>query len=511
MEPRRSPVYRLPAFRPEKQGTMNTRMAVNTGRGLALLAVLLLGACASLPPVEPMIAAAAQAGKAPTVQLPSGKTSAAAGQRMAAAVDRQSEDFSQHVAVEEAIAGAPLTAGNSVTLLQDGPASYRAMYAAMEQAKDHINIEYFIIEADEAGERLSVLLLKKRAQGVKINLIYDSVGSLNTPREFFDRLREAGVQVVEFHPLNPAEMGKRGWQWNHRDHRKILIVDGVVAFTGGINISGVYSSGSGPGSASRARRAARAVSDFGDPETAQKDGDPPDAKDPKRPGWRDTNIEVRGPAVAELQKLFAESWLKHTGEPLQPAAYFPAPRVEGRQLVRVIGSSPDEPVPTIYATLVSAMQHAQKSIHITMAYFVPDPQTLAALTEAARRDVDVKLVLPSYTDFWAPFYAGRSHYTELLGAGVKIHERQGALLHAKTIVIDGLWSTVGSSNLDWRSFLHNDEVNTVILSPEFAAQMEAMFQRDLKHSMPITLESWKQRPLGDHVKEWGARVWEYWL
>ncbi len=481
------------------------------GRGSSLLAALLLGACASLPPVEPMIAAAVAADKAPTVQLPSGKASAAAGNRMVADVDRVSEDFSQHVAAEEAIAGVPLTAGNSVTLLQDGPASYRAMFAAMEQAKDHINIEFYIIEADAVGDRLTAVLLKKRAQGVKVNLIYDSVGSSNTPREFFGRLREAGVKVMEFHPLNPTEVGKRGWQINKRDHRKILIVDGTVAFTGGINISSVYSSGSGPGgSGSRGRVAPRAATDFGDPDAAKND-ESKNPKDPKRSGWRDTNIQVRGPAVAQFQQLFTDTWVKHTGEALQPADYFPAPRAEGRHLVRVIGSSPDDPVATIHATLISAVQHAQRSIHITMAYFIPDPQTLAALTVAAGRGVEVKLVLPSYSDFWASFHAGRSHYRELLDAGVKIYERQGALLHAKTIVIDGLWSTVGSSNIDWRSFLHNDEVNAVVLSPEFAAQMEAMFQRDLDHSMPVTAASWKQRPFSDRVKEWGARVWEYWL
>jgi len=485
-----------------------TIVAGGTGRGAAVLAVLLLGACAKLPPVDPMIAAAGQAAAPPTVQMASGQMSAGAGQRMANTVDRYSDDFSEHVAVEQAIVGTPLTAGNSVTLLQDGPASYRAMFAAMEQAKDHINVEFYIIEADAVGERLTAMLLKKRSQGVKVNLIYDSLGSSNTPREFFDRLREAGVKVLEFHPLNPAEAGKRGWQLNQRDHRKILIVDGTVAYTGGINFSGVYSSGSSPGSRSRGRAAPRVVTDFGDPEANDASKDP---KDPTRPGWRDTNIEVRGPAVAQFQQLFANTWLKHTGEALQPANYFPAPRAEGKQFVRVIGSSPDEPVPLIYATLISAMQHATRSIHITMAYFVPDPQTLAVMSAAAGRGVDVKVVLPSYSDFWATFHAGRSHYAGLLDADVKLYERQGALLHAKTIVIDGIWSTVGSSNLDWRSFVHNDEVNAVVLSPEFAAQMEAMFQRDLESSVPVTAESWKQRPFSDRVKEWGARVWEYWL
>jgi cardiolipin synthase len=157
------------------------------------------------------------------------------------------------------------------------------------------------------------------------------------------------------------------------------------------------------------------------------------------------------------------------------------------------------------------MALAEKSIHITMAYFVPDPQTIDALKSAAARGVEVTLVLPSYTDFWAVFHAGRSHYSELLDAGVNIYERQEALLHAKTIVIDGVWSTVGSSNLDWRSFLHNAELNAVILGWGFGRQMEAMFQADLRDSMRIERDAWRRRPVEVRMKEWMARVWEYWL
>jgi cardiolipin synthase len=146
-----------------------------------------------------------------------------------------------------------------------------------------------------------------------------------------------------------------------------------------------------------------------------------------------------------------------------------------------------------------------------MAYFVPDPQTIKALKDAAARGVDVTMVLPSYTDFWAVFHAGRSHYSELLAAGVKIYERQDALLHAKTAVIDGVWSTVGSSNMDWRSFLHNYELNAVVLGWSFGLQMEAMFQRDLQGSVRVDPERWSHRPIEFRFKEWAARLWEYWL
>jgi cardiolipin synthase len=177
----------------------------------------------------------------------------------------------------------------------------------------------------------------------------------------------------------------------------------------------------------------------------------------------------------------------------------------------VLASGPDDAVPAIYVSLLSAILYAEKAVHITMAYFVPDEQTIEALVGAARRGLDVALVLPSYTDFWAVFHAGRSRYSELLAAGVKIHERQNTLLHAKTIVIDGVWSTVGSSNMDWRSFLHNEELNVVVLGSAFGEQMEAMFARDLAESVAIDRETWERRPLSIRMKEWAARVWEYWL
>ncbi|MGE5525021.1 MAG: phospholipase D-like domain-containing protein, partial [Rhodospirillaceae bacterium] len=191
--------------------------------------------------------------------------------------------------------------------------------------------------------------------------------------------------------------------------------------------------------------------------------------------------------------------------------WYPTMKPPGDQLVRIVDSGPDDELPAIYAAYISAIRYAQKTVHVTMAYFVPDRQTLDVLREAAARGVEVTLVLPSYTDFWAVFHAGRSHYDALLEAGVNIYERQDALLHAKTAVIDGVWSTVGSSNLDWRSFLHNTEVNAIILGPRFGEQMEGMFRRDLAASKRITLEAWRQRPLSVRMKEWAARLWQYWL
>jgi cardiolipin synthase len=328
-------------------------------------------------------------------------------------------------------------------------------------------------------------MLERQAAGIQVNLIYDSVGGLSTPRKFFERLSAGGIKVLEFNPVNPLAGKKKEWLLNNRDHRKLLIVDGRVAFLGGINISEAYSSGpfSRPGK-EKGKYAA---------------------------GWRDTHLQIEGPAVAKLQRLFMDTWTKQRGEPLAKKNYFPRLGKQGAEIVRVIGSTFTDPYSQIYLTLLSAITNAEQRVYLANAYFVPDPKLLEVLTDAARRNVDVRLNLPSQTDAWVVFHAGRSHYTELLRAGVRIYERRGTVMHSKTAVIDGVWSTVGSTNLDWRSFLHNDELNAVILGRDFGKQMETMFAQDLKESKEIHLKNWKRRPFRFRVQEWLARLAEYWL
>jgi cardiolipin synthase len=228
-------------------------------------------------------------------------------------------------------------------------------------------------------------------------------------------------------------------------------------------------------------------------------------------GWRDTHLEIEGPVVAEFQKLFLAHWSTQKGPPLAEKNYFPKLHKQGDEIVRAIGSTADDPDSPIYLTLLSAIEHAEQRVHIATAYFAPDPQFLKALTDAAQRGVDVKLILPSRTDSWAAFHAGRSHYSQLLRAGVKIYERRGTVMHSKTATIDGVWSTIGSTNLDWRSFLHNDEVNASVLGRDFARQMEAMFANDLAESDAIDLEHWQRRSLLLRLEEGLARLAEYWL
>jgi cardiolipin synthase A/B len=385
----------------------------------------------------------------------------------------------KQIALEQELSSSPLVVGNKVTLLQDGPATYAAMFDAIRGAKDHINVESYIIDDDALGREFASLLLERQARGVQVNLIYDSIGALSTPRAYFDRLMEGGVRVLEYNPVSPAAL-IRPASLNQRDHRKLLIVDGRIAFLGGINISSVYSSGSSAGtSRARARRSS---------------------------GWRDTDIQVEGPVVAEFQKLFIQTWNKQHAPPLAARDYFPQLAAQGNDIVRAVGSTPDDPYSLIYLTLVSAISNAEINVHLTNAYFVPDPQIIKALLDAAARGVDVRLILPSYSDNSMPFHAGRSHYQELLAGGVKIYERRGALLHVKSASVDGVWSVVGSTNLDWRSALSNDEIDAVILGREFARQMDAAFADDIAASERIEINAWKRRPLVVRFKEAFARL-----
>lgn len=206
-----------------------------------------------------------------------------------------------------------------------------------------------------------------------------------------------------------------------------------------------------------------------------------------------------------------DTWSRQNGPALAPRKYFPKLGSQGNEIVRAIGSTSDNPESPIYQTLISALDHAERSIRLTIAYFVPDARLLKALTDAARRGVKVEIILPGKTDSWIVFHAGRSHYAELLDAGVKVYERRGAVLHSKTATIDGVWSTIGSTNLDWRSFLHNDELNAILLGADFSRQMDAMFAQDRAASALITPEEWKQRSLLLRLKEWLAVRFEYWL
>jgi cardiolipin synthase len=257
-----------------------------------------------------------------------------------------------------------------------------------------------------------------------------------------------------------------------------MVVDGKIAFLGGINISDVYSSGSSGKNKS----------------------------DDNLEGWRDTDIEIEGPVVAECQKFFIDTWQRQgPRHPLAKRNYFPPLQPSGHDIVRVIGSVPNESS-VIYVTLISAVHNSESKIYITDAYFAPDSQMLKEMEATARRGVDVRLLVPGTADELFVVSAARSHYAELLKAGVKIYEWRGKMLHAKTATSDDVWSMVGSSNLDWWSIARNDEISATILSVNFGHAMDSMFYQDLKSSQQIDLEQWKRRSILERLREGFARV-----
>jgi cardiolipin synthase len=448
----------------------------------AVAACFILASCAALPDIR-YLNSTVSTDVSPTIATSKGALSERKTDSLLAKRLRNSKtSLGELIKLEELATGSPLIAGNRTVLLFDGPQTMQAMMAAIRNAKNHINLETYIFDQDELGIQFANLLIEKQRAGVQVNIIYDSIGTLGTPSDFFENMRSVGISLTEFNPVNPLKRFGT-WRLNNRDHRKILVVDGKIAFTGGVNIAKDYAR------SSLFRSKGGTNAEF---------------------GWRDTHVQIEGPAVASLQWLFLDAWVKQRAEDLPDRDYFPRLTEVGSELVRVIASEPGSDH-EIYKSYALAMQQAKKSIHITVAYFAPDAQIIEALTNAAQRGVDVSMVFPSISDAGLVFYAGRSFYSELLEAGVKIYEFQSSVLHAKTAVIDNAWSTIGSANLDLRSFLHNTEVNVVVIGEAFGNRMEAAFQEDIRNSIPVSREEWEKRPFTDRIKEMAARSFEYWL
>lgn len=392
--------------------------------------------------------------------------------------------FERHLGVLAAGGNTRLLRGNTAKLLIDGPATFAAMKTAIAAARHRILVEFYIVEDEGVAAEVADLLLRKAAQGVSVALMYDSVGSLGTESAFFDRLRGGGIAVCAFNPINPLERPGY-WGLVQRNHRKVLAVDSDVAFTGGINLSNVYAEGS----FSSARRRKPAA-------------------DVDTNGWRDTQVELRGPVVPALATVFRESWIQQGCKGELPPA--PPPRVAnpGQRVVQLVAGDPANGINPTYTALLRAVDAAQRSVQLTMAYFAPGPELIQALCDAARRGVDVALVLPGRSDVTLVLHAARARYAQLLEAGVKIHEMSHAVMHAKTAVVDGVFSSVGSSNLDWRSIVGNNEIDVIVLGDDFGQQMQDLFARDVAASQPIQAEQWSRRGLRQRLLEGFARLVE---
>lgn len=446
---------------------------------LCLIGLLAAG-CGTIPDVAAYLHANPVYLVDPQIVGPHGPLTARQAQHV---IERLSEHqitatdiLTRHLELEQALSDVPLVIGNQVTLLKNGDATYGAMLAAIHNARNSINMQMFTFSDGPVGQEFADALIERQQHGVQVNLIYDSLGSFSSSVRFFDRLRSCGIEVLQYRPLDPLVSGL--WSFGHRDHRKMLIVDGRVAFTGGINISEVY-------------------------------GSTPSVGPPTLPPqyWRDTDIKVSGPAVAEFQRLFIEEWQYQKGPPLSARDYFPKIGQQGGEIVRVIGSVPER-FSGIYVTLISAINSAETNVYITDAYFAPDLQMIHALERAARRGVDVRLLLPSESDHQVLVSAERSHYAALLRAGVKIYEWRGAMLHAKSATVDGVWSTIGTSNLDWWSIARDNEINAIVLSHNFGGEMNTMFMDDLKESSQIDPELWHRRAVLERLDEDLARAIE---
>jgi len=341
--------------------------------------------------------------------------------------------------------------GNQVEVYIETNRAYDRMEAAILEAQHHIHMMSYIFRSDQAGKRFRDLLADKARQGVEVRLLVDAVGSHQLETDFIRVLEEAGGHYAAFMPVFPL----RGhWRPNLRNHRKILIADGRVGFAGGLNIGDEYQG--------RKKRFAP---------------------------WRDTHMRVEGPAAWRLQEIFAEDWFYTTGQDLVDPGHFPQIQPVGDDVVQVVESGPDQPHENIHAVFFTAISEAKNSIYITTPYFVPDRAVLTALKAAAWKGVDVRILVPGKSDHGLIRLAGNSFHRELVQAGVKLYEHRPGMLHAKTMVVDGRWSTVGSANMDIRSFRLNFEVNLLVSGERFAASMEDIFMADIAKARVITKEA----------------------
>jgi cardiolipin synthase len=376
----------------------------------------------------------------------------------------------------------PVKSGSQAIFYHEGQPAFDDKMQAIREAKHHIHLEYFIFQPDDLGGQFLDMLTEKARQGVEVRLLYDAMGSHRLSRRWLRPLIQAGGKCNVFFALNPI---RRRIQVNLRNHRKILVVDGRVAFTGGLNIGDEYV-----------------------------------GKKTRYGFWRDTEVRLEGPAVAGLQRIFTEDWDFAANENLLSDLYFPEcapaapPRGEPRRgvspaitsPVQVIQSGPDREPRGIREIYFAAMQRARKRLWIATPYFVPDPGLLDALCLAGYSGVDVRLLGQYHPDKWLPFFAGRYYWDDVLTAGVKVYQYWKGMMHAKVVLVDGEWASVGTANLDYRSMHLNFEVNALIYSPEAVTELERAFMNDLETSILLDRDAFAGRPLGGRLLDNACRL-----
>jgi cardiolipin synthase len=357
----------------------------------------------------------------------------------------------------------PLTGGNNLTFYSEGKPAFNDMLAAIRAAEQHVHLEFFIFQYDNLGRQFLDLLAEKAKQGVEVRLLYDAMGSRKLGRWRLRKLRRAGGRHAAFLSVN---LFRKRFQVNLRNHRKIMVVDGKLAFTGGLNIGDEYLGLN------------------------------------KRLGhWRDTSMRIEGPAVESLQRIFIEDWDFAAGESLEGGAYFRADAEAGTDEVQVVQSGPDYEVKAIREIYFAAIFKAHQRLWITSPYYVPDQGLRDALCLAGRSGIDVRLILPFTADHRGVHYASSYYLTDLLAAGVKVYMYTNGFIHSKVWLADGSWASVGTANLDNRSLLLNFEVNCLIYTSRVVAELEKQFERDLEQSFRLDAKTFAKRPLTNKLAE----------
>jgi len=351
----------------------------------------------------------------------------------------------------------PLTANNEVKLLLNGEEKFPEVFKALEEAKHHIHIIYYIFENDRIGNQLKDILIRKAREGVEVRFIYDDFGSSSIRKKLVPELIEAGVKAYPFYRIYFLLLANR---FNYRNHRKIIIIDGDIAFTGGINVSDEYINNNG-----------NAVY------------------------WRDTHVAIKGAAAWYLQYLFIADYNFCADEKLEPSReYFPSAQLSpGNATVQIAASGPDSETPTILLSILKAIGLASKEVLITTPYFIPGESLLDALIATTLSGISIKLLVPAKSDSRLIDAAARSYYKELLDCGVEIYLYRKGFIHSKTMVVDGELSIIGSANMDYRSFELNFEVNAVIYDQETGKRMQDIFYEDLQHATRLDPERWTRR------------------
>jgi cardiolipin synthase len=385
------------------------------------------------------------------------------------------EDLVRIAKLGRRLTGMPPIAGNAVALLEEANTTYAALEEALRAAQHHVHMEYYIWQPDETGHYFRDVVVERARAGVECRLLLDAVGCRRLGRRFLRPLLDAGVRVAFFLPIYPFRLRKR-WSVHLRNHRKIVVVDGQVAFLGSQNIGDEY----------RGRLA-------------------------RLSPWYDTHMRLSGPAALFVQQIFAEDWYLAMRERLDSETYFRPPQRPGASIVQILSSGPDQSVSTLAQIVFAAVSSSRASIRISTPYFVPDLPVRLALLHACYRGVQVKLVLPTRSDSRLALWAARSFYADLIGAGVELYEYDGGVLHSKLVTVDDRWCLLGSANMDARSFRLNFEVTAVIYDPRVASDLSASIDRFCGAGRRITAHDVWHRRLRRQLGEGAARLFAPWL